>query len=337
MTILGKPSEVSKPYLALLLSFLLCGCASHPPLLSPLLPSASAHATLELEATPFHPQKKYQCGPAALATLLVDSGVSVTAESLVPLVYLPEKKGSLQIELVAASRRYQRIPYVIRPDLNSLLAELQAGRPVLVLQNLGFTLFPVWHYAVVIGYSAERDEMILRSGVTRRETLSAHRFLDTWKRAGRWAMVLLRPGDFPAVPDQLPYLKAVAALEQSAPAESLIAAYRAALDHWPESSIALFGLAVSQHAKGDLMAAELSYRRLLYAEPDLIAAYNNLAEVLADRGCYKEAKSMIQHAMQKDSGDLQQALLQTDREIERRITNRPAQPSPCQPVRIQDE
>ncbi|MET0068574.1 MAG: PA2778 family cysteine peptidase [Candidatus Thiodiazotropha sp.] len=316
---------------------LLSGCASHPPLLSPLLSSESGPAMLELEATPFHAQKKYQCGPAALATLLEDSGVPVTAESLVPLVYLPEKRGSLQIEMVAVSRRYQRIPYVIRPDLDSLLAELQAGRPVLVLQNLGFTHFPVWHYAVVIGYSAERDEMILRSGVTRREALNAHRFLDTWKRSDHWAMVLLRPGDLPAVPDQLPYLKAVAALERSAPAESLIAAYRAALDHWPESSIALFGLAVAQHAKGDLAAAELSYRRLLEAEPDFIAAHNNLAEVLADRGCYREAKAVIRQALQQESGALQQELVQTEREIGRRIANPPSPPLPCRRPRIQQE
>ncbi|MEW8695935.1 MAG: PA2778 family cysteine peptidase [Candidatus Thiodiazotropha sp.] len=292
---------------------------------------------LELEATPFHAQEKYQCGPAALATLLEDSGVPVTAESLVPLVYLPEKKGSLQMEMVAVSRRYQRIPYVIRPDLNSLLAELQAGRPVLVLQNLGFTQFPVWHYAVVIGYSTERDEMILRSGVTRREVLDAHRFLATWKQSGHWAMVLLRPGDLPAVPDQLPYLKAVAAMERSAPAEHLIAAYRAALDHWPESAIAMFGLAVAQHAKGDLAAAELNYRRLLEAAPDFIAAHNNLAEVLADRGCYSEARAVIQQALQKESGALQQELRQTEHEIVRRISNHPSQPSPCRRPRIPHE
>lgn len=285
---------------------------------------------MEIETTPFHPQKKYQCGPAALATLLGHSGVSVTAESLVPLVYLPEKKGSLQIEMVAASRRLGRIPYVIEPDLPTLIGELQAGRPVLVLQNLGLQLWPVWHYAVVIGYSAEADEIILRSGITRREILSTYRFLDTWKRGGHWAMVSLKPGELPAIPEELPYLKAVAAMERLVPIDSLISAYRAALSQWPDSPTALFGLAAALHAKGDLTSAEQNYRYLLSVKPDHIAALNNLADVLADRGCYREALLVIERALRKEPGELRQHLVETGHEIMRRKANHPHRQSLCE-------
>jgi tetratricopeptide (TPR) repeat protein len=314
---------------ALLILFFLTGCATRPPLLAPLLSPESPEAKLELATTPFHPQKQYHCGPAALATLLEDSGVSATAESLLPQVYLPEKKGSLQLELTAASRRYDRIPYVITPELKALLAELQAGRPVMVLQNLGFDLIPVWHYAVVIGYSAQDDEIILRSGVTRREILSARRFLHTWNPGGRWAMVLLKPGEMPASPEPLSYLKAVAAMENLARADSLLAAYRAALKQWPESTTALFGMAAAQHAKGELPAAEQSYRRLLKAKPDHIAAYNNLAEVLADQGCTAEALAIIDEALRKDAGKLRPQLLKTARDIEKRKPDHTHQISSC--------
>ncbi len=313
----------------LLQLLLLTGCATQPPLLAPLLSSEPPISDVELVATPFHPQQQYQCGPAALATMLGHSGVSVSIESLLPLVYLPEKKGSLQLEIVAASRRYDRIPYVIRPELETLMAELQAGRPVMVLMNIGLDLLPVWHYAVVIGYSAQKDEVILRSGVTRRETLSAHRFVDAWERSGRWAMVLLKPGDLPTRADQLNYLKAVAAMENLAPADSLIAAYRAALRQWPESATALFGLAAMQHHKGMLPEAELNYRKLLRANPEHIPAQNNLAEVLADRGCYREAATIIGQALQNDTGELHQHLLETARDIEKRESDRPSLPSSC--------
>jgi hypothetical protein len=307
-----------------MLLLLLTGCASRPSLLPSLIPSEGLMTRLELEATPFHPQKQYQCGPAALATLLGHSGVSATVESLLPLVYLPDKKGSLQIEMVAASRRFDRIPYQINPELIALIKELQAGRPVLVLQNLGLELWPVWHYAVVIGYSVEDDELILRSGVTRRERLSTHRFLATWEKSDNWAMVLLKPGELPASPEQLPYLKAVAATEELASVDSLISAYRAALIEWPESQIALFGLAASLHAKGDLVAAERSYRKLLATKPDHIAAYNNLAEVLADRGCFTEALQMLDRALQRETGELRQHLLDTGRGLEIRKANHPS-------------
>ena len=72
-----------------------------------------------------------------------------------PDVELGETPFFPQVELVAAIRRYGRVPYEIEPSLSSLTAELQAGRPVLVLQNLGIKIAPLWHYAVVVGYSPE--------------------------------------------------------------------------------------------------------------------------------------------------------------------------------------
>ena len=52
--------------------------------------------SLELRGTPFFPQEDYQCGPAALATVLRAGGAGGDAESLQPQVYLPARAGSLQ-------------------------------------------------------------------------------------------------------------------------------------------------------------------------------------------------------------------------------------------------
>ncbi|MCU7917186.1 MAG: PA2778 family cysteine peptidase [Candidatus Thiodiazotropha sp. (ex Epidulcina cf. delphinae)] len=304
--------------LAVLVLLVLAGCASHRPVLLPSLSGEAVAPELELQATPFYPQRQYQCGPAALATVLDQSGISVTPDELVPLVYLPEREGSLQVEMIAASRRFNRIPYVITPDLHALMAELQAGRSVLVLQNLGLRRFPLWHYAVVIGYSVERDEVLLRSGVTRRKVLSAQRFLDTWGAGGRWALVLLKPGELPERPERLTYLKAVAAMEQVASPQTLIEAYQAGLNRWPGDQLALFGMAAALHRKNDLAAAESAYRRLLAGQPGHTAARNNLAEVLADRGCFTEAMANIDQALEGDNGNLRQALIETRRGIQKR-------------------
>ncbi|MCO4757980.1 MAG: hypothetical protein KC477_08145, partial [Oceanospirillaceae bacterium] len=67
--------------------------------------------SVELKDTPFFPQTKYHCGPAALATLLSATGVDTVPDELTPHVYLPERKGSLQVDLVATTRRFQRLPY----------------------------------------------------------------------------------------------------------------------------------------------------------------------------------------------------------------------------------
>ena len=74
------------------------------------LSKADASRAVELSRTPFFPQTRYHCGPAALATVLDGSGVDVKPDQLSASVYLPGKKGSLQIEMVAATRRYGRLP-----------------------------------------------------------------------------------------------------------------------------------------------------------------------------------------------------------------------------------
>ena len=86
---------------------------------------------------------------------------------------MPQLKGSLQAEMIAATRPYDRIAYRVAPNLGALLATLAEGHPVLVLQNLGVDSVPFWHYAVAIGYDAARNEVLLRSGIERRARVSA--------------------------------------------------------------------------------------------------------------------------------------------------------------------
>ena len=132
---------------------------------------------VELIQTPFHPQVTDQCGPSALAAILNSSGVTVTPEALKSRIYIPGRQGSLQIELLAATRGSGRIPYLLDPNISALLGELRAGRPVLVLQNLGSKRAPVWHYAVVVGYLADTRQIVLRSGDQERHITSASRFI----------------------------------------------------------------------------------------------------------------------------------------------------------------
>ena len=63
-------------------------------------------ATSEITEAPFFPQTQHQCGPAALATVLVYHDDDTSPEQLSSQVYLPERKGSLQIEMAATARRH---------------------------------------------------------------------------------------------------------------------------------------------------------------------------------------------------------------------------------------
>ena len=294
----------------------LAGCASRGPQLPPVAVSGLP-ASVELESTPFFPQQDYQCGPAALATVLVASGALVSPDELVADVYLPGRKGSLQAELVAAARSRGRLPYVLPPSLDDLLAQLAAGHPVLVLQKTGAGPWPGWHYAVVIGYDASRDRLVLRSGTESRLEMSATHFRATWDRADRWAMTVLEPGRLPARADFGRYMEAAAGLESVGRLDDAEQAYRAAVQHWPGESLPRLALANIALARDDEAAAERELRAALSLAPDDVAARNNLAEVLRLMGCPESARREISIAARLAAGGpLAAAVASTQRRID---------------------
>ena len=273
---------------SLLLAALAASGCARVPAISDHLPE-KAPVSVELTGVPFFPQERYQCGPAALATVLTWSGEPVTAEALVPRVYLPAREGSLQPELRATARAHDRLAYEPEPRLRALLAELDDGHPVLVLQNLGLGRWPVWHYAVVIGYDADAGQFILRSGTTEREVLSTRRFLTTWVRADAWAMVVLPPGQLPASADVERYVRAAADLERTGSAEAAAKAWHAATERWPDLPAAWFGLANTRHATGDTAAAVTAWREALLLDPGHVPAHHNLARAYLGAGCPEHA------------------------------------------------
>jgi tetratricopeptide (TPR) repeat protein len=251
---------------------------------------------VELADTPFFPQRDYQCGPAALAIVLAASGVAVDADELVAEVFLPGRRGSLQPELVAAARKRGRLPYLVAPQLQALVAQLVAGTPVMVMQKLGAGPWPGWHYAVLVGYDAATDAFLLRSGTDQRLEVPARRFLTTWDRAGRWAMVTLTPGVLPALAEPARYTEAAAGLEAVGRLDDAERAYEAATRQWPGEALPRLGLANLAYARGDLRAAERGYREAIELEPGNVAARNNRAEVLMKLGCPASARQEIEAA-----------------------------------------
>jgi len=297
-------------------ALVLAGCASRGPQL-PAVAAAGLPASVELESTPFFPQQDYQCGPAALAIVLVASGAQVSPDELVAEVYLPGRKGSLQAELVAAARSRGRLPYVLPPSLDDLLAQLAAGHPVLVLQKTGAGPWPGWHYAVVVGYDASRDRLVLRSGTESRLEISATHFRATWDRADRWAMTVLEPGRLPARADFGRYMEAAAGLEAVSRLDDAERAYRAAVLHWPDESLPRLALANIALARGEQATAERELRTALSLAPDDVAARNNLAEVLRSMGCPESARREIAIAVRLAAGGpLAAAVASTQRRID---------------------
>jgi len=298
-----------------LLAFI-SGCASD--IRNMLSDLEQQRGDIELIQTAFYPQVTDQCGPSALAAILNSSGVTVTPEALKSRIYIPGRQGSLQIELLAATRGYGRMPYLIDTDISALLDEVRGGRPVLILQNLGSKRAPVWHYAVVVGYLAEQRRFVLRSGDQKRQVISASRFIRTWQRAGYWGVLALHPGEMPASPDADRYVRSVAAVEAIGHIENAVAGYQAATERWPGHSLAWLGMGNAYYAQGNLASAESAYRRLLSVDSDHLIALNNLSQVQIDRGCFEDASATLDTALSAAKSDtaIFRTIQDTRREIE---------------------
>ena len=286
----------------LFLIMLLSGCAT--PQTQQLLhaPPKDLPAHVELMDVPFYPQNTHQCGPAALAMVLNAAGVHVTPDSLIKQVYLPGREGSLQVEMLASARRNGLLAYPLessRQDLSlqNLLTEVAAGTPVVVLQNLALRWYPVWHYAVVIGYDLPRQEIILRSGLEQRLIMPLTTFEYTWQRAAYWAMLALPAGVMPHTATEDTYIKAAVALEKNITPKKNMVVYQAALKKWPNNLTAHIGLGNAFYTLGDKEQAERILRQATLAHPDSAIAFNNLAQTLADQKRYIEAFSAAKQAV----------------------------------------
>ena len=291
----ATPSRRWAAWLALLL-MVLAGCASvpHPDPGGGLPPAGTER--VELADVPFFPQEDFQCGPAALATVLQSAGIDRTPAQLVEHVYLPQRQGSLQVELLGASRRAGAVPYVLRPSLQDLLREVVAGHPVLVLQDVGWPLLPRWHYAVVVGYDLAQGTVTLRSGTIRRLVMSLAAFDRTWAKAERWAFVALAPDRLPATARESDYVAAAAAFERVAPAFGP-RAYQTALAAWPGHLFARLALGNAAYRQRQLESAKAQYRQATVDHPDAGDAWNNLAQVLFDQGELQEAARAARRAV----------------------------------------
>ncbi|MDE2048997.1 MAG: PA2778 family cysteine peptidase [Betaproteobacteria bacterium] len=275
---------------------LLGGCAVQTAALKADFP-ADLPPQAELTQVPFFPQpERYLCGPESLSAALHAAGIDTLPQALKPEVYLPGREGSLQIEMLAAARRNGAVAVTTPPTLESLLREVAGGTPVVVLMNLSLPIAPMWHYAVVVGYDAPRQLVILRSGPERRQLMPWSTFEHVWARSGYWGMVALAPGRMPAVADERQFTQALIAFERVAPPARARDAYAGALQRWPTSLTLRMGLGNALYANGQKAEAAQAFAQAGREHPDSDAAWLNLAQTESELGHLVAARDAARRA-----------------------------------------
>jgi tetratricopeptide (TPR) repeat protein len=273
------------------------GCASATPLTENQEQTTYKQNTVELKNVPLFKQEQWFCGPAALSMALAQKGVKYTPEELADWVYTPEKQGSLQIEMQAAPRRAGLLSYPLEPRIQSIFDALNENHAVVVLLNLALPIAPQWHYAVVVGYNAEQNTMVLHSGRAERENIPLKTFERLWERSKNWGFVVLQPdAPPPRFVSAQAYLNAAVALEQQNPKNALLA-YQKGSDAWPTEPWFLFAAGNLHFAQMRHLEAEQAFKAAVTLNANFADGWNNLAETLNQLDKKSEARVAINKAI----------------------------------------
>ncbi len=254
----------------------------------------------QISGVPLIKQKDNYCGPAALAMVLQWSGETASMDELAKQVYTPNLQGTLQTDMLSAARRHGRLSLVLnRPQ--DVFEEVSQGHPVIVLQNLGFSWYTRWHYAVVVGYDLQRGEVYLNSGESQRTTLALDTFANTWARSQNWSLLVLPTDKLPVSQRELDITTAAVALEETAGGQKAQPAYREILKKWPKSIGARFGLSNTLYAEKKISEAAKELRQIVTDFPKMAPAWHNLSLILKELNRPTEAQSAAVKAQETAS------------------------------------
>lgn len=304
MTYLLTNARIAGVFIMLLL---LSGCARNPVLLQSTYQALPPQA--EITSVPFYAQTEFQCGPATLAMVLNHQGVDTNVEQLIPQVFLPGRDGSVQPEMLATVRRHERLAFPIRGTMDALLNHLAAGDPVVVMQNLSLPIYPMWHYAVAIGYDLPNETLILRSGEVERHTMSFSRFDATWARTERWGFVVAKPGTLPANITARNALEAISAYEETHGPRATLSSWQAFVERHPDNAIGQFALGNALYADQQPNNARKAFERATELDDEMGAAWLNLGLLLLQNDASDEARKALTQAASLDGSWQEKARL----------------------------
>lgn len=230
----------------------------------------------QVARVPFIEQTENFCGPASLAMAINWAGPTVTAAEVGAQTFTPGKEGTLQSDILGASRRNGMLAIPVQ-GIPALLTELAAGHPVLILQNQAFSWYPKWHYAVAVGYDLKEGELTLHSGKEAYKKVDLRKFEHSWSLAEYWGVVVLPPSKLSATGDELAHAAAGASFEQLGKNAEAELVYKNVVLRWPGSLAALIGLGNTRYTAGDYRSAVRYLREAARKHPESAAAKSNLA------------------------------------------------------------
>lgn len=143
-----------------------------------------------IEGVPFMKQTEYDCGPAALASVLSFRGKAADLERITASVYLPKLQGTLPMDLERYAKGEGLKTSSSAGTAAALKAAIGSNIPVICLLDLGFAFYRQPHFVTVIGFDDGNGLFIMHDGGTPNKTMGYENFEKKWARAGKWMIVI---------------------------------------------------------------------------------------------------------------------------------------------------
>lgn len=287
--------------------FSICqGCATLSPQTEALLKATPAdQQSYLINSVPFVDQPLGHCGPSALTMVMNWSGYKISEKQIANEVYTPGMKGSLQSDLIGASRRHGFMALTV-DGLKSLFSEVRAGHPVIIFENLGLNWIPQWHYAVVVGFDLTVPEVILHSGHNAYTHVDLYEFERSWQLGDYWGLVVLPPNQISLSNNEPNNIRAAASLEHVGKLNEAKQAYQTILNIWPTSLGALIGLANITYIQKEKETAEKYLLVATSLYPRSAAAWHNLAIVQSSLNLKAKSHQSSLRALNLASDDIKE-------------------------------
>jgi Flp pilus assembly protein TadD len=281
----------------LLVAFLLGGCATSTRQTDRLLKSSTdLPAKSRLTELKLIKQKQNHCGPATLAMVLKHVGKNVSLTEITLQSFTEKAQGTFQADMLSTARHQGMLTIPIN-TMEDLIKETAAGHAVIVFQNLGFSWWPQWHYAVVSGHDLSGPDIYLHTGDKKFAKTDMRFFERSWKLGGYWGLLILPPNQLSAAGSELAHAQAGALLEQLSKLREAQISYQTMLTKWPQSLSALIGLGNIAYAEAQYPQAINALNKAVLYHPRSAAAWHNLAFAQWAAGKKTLAKTSAQKAL----------------------------------------
>jgi ABC-type bacteriocin/lantibiotic exporter with double-glycine peptidase domain len=167
---------------AVLLGLMLFACAAAPNAPAP------AGSVRIIESVPFFSQEDYQCGPAAMASVLNYRGIKIRSEEIASAIYSKSARGTLNFDMVFFAEKKGLYARQYPGNLADLKYRIDNSHPLIVMVDYGFLIYQKDHFMVVVGYDS--GNIIVHSGKDSFKRIPIEDFLKTWQKTKNWTLLI---------------------------------------------------------------------------------------------------------------------------------------------------